>query len=207
MLKERHYPMKISLIVICLIILCFLCGFGSALTVYQNESQLIQTTDLIVYGKIVDVKSAWNAQKTHIETSADVMVNETLKNINNTIINQGSTITVSVFGGTIGNTTEWVEDTPVLIQNTDAIFFLKRMSNDTYSVVKLYYVIKGKMSDSTLPSLSTDIVAIKQEIIEIQKGNASGPGTSVTMTPKAESAYFPVIAMISIFIVFYIRRK
>lgn len=207
MSKERHYPMKISLILMCLIVFCFLCGFGNALTVYQNESQLIQTSDLIVSGKIVDMKSSWNAQKTHIETSADVLVNETLKNINTTRLTQGSTITVSVFGGTVGNTTEWVEDTPVLIQNTDAIFFLKGISNDTYSIVKLYYVIKGKMSDSTLPSLSMDVSALKQDINKMDKGNASGPQTSVTMTPKAGSACFPVIAIISIFIVFFLRRK
>ena len=81
------------------LVLCLLCGFGSALTVYQNESQLIQSSDLIVYGKIVDVNSAWNAGKTHIETTAQVLVSDTLKN-SDTITNiTGTTLAISVPGG------------------------------------------------------------------------------------------------------------
>ena len=94
--------MKKQIFLISFLLLCLLCGFGSGLTVYQNDTQLIQTSDLIVHGKIIEVKSAWNAQKTHIETTAQVLVNDTLKNDDILPIVPGSIITVMVMGGTVG---------------------------------------------------------------------------------------------------------
>ena len=82
--------MKTSSVVICIILLCFLCGFGNALMIYQNDTQLIRTSDQIVYGKIVDVKSAWNPQKTHIETTAYILVDEAFITNNNESINPGN---------------------------------------------------------------------------------------------------------------------
>lgn len=134
MLRERHYSMKISCVVICLILLCFFCGFSTALTIYANDSQLIRTSDQIVYGKIVDVKSAWNAQKTHIETTAQILVAESFIKNNNSGINTGTTIPVTVLGGSVGNTSEWVEDMPVFIPDSDAILYLKRINNEKFTV-------------------------------------------------------------------------
>ena len=194
--------MKKHMLLGTILMLCLLCGFGTALTVYQNESQLIQTSDQIVYGKIVDVKSAWNIQKTHIETTAQVLVNDTLKNSGTSIISPGSTILVTVAGGTVGNESEWVEDTPMLIKDTEAVFFLKKLTDDSYSAVKLYEVINGKIGESTSASTPNDIATFKQKITAIQNND-----TAIPTTQKAGLIYTPVIAIIGFVILFHKRRK
>ena len=129
--------MKTYSIVICFIFLSLICGFGNALMIYQNEYQLIQTSDLIVYGKIVHVKSQWNAPKTHIETTAQILVADAFKN-SDTNISSGSAVPVSVLGGTVGDVTEWVEDMPVFVPGTDAFVYLNKRSDGKYSVNGLY---------------------------------------------------------------------
>ena len=187
--------MKKQILLGCFLLLCLLCGFVTALLAYQNESQLIQTSDQIVYGKIVDVKSAWNGQKTHIETTAQILVNDSLKNNHASNISPGNTILVSVTGGTIGNYTEMVEDTPTLIKDTDAIFFLKKKDENTYSVINLYSVTNGKIGESTPSGTSNDIAAFKQKITALEQGNTQG---QTTTTQKAGMSWAPFIATIGI---------
>jgi hypothetical protein len=184
------------------LLLCVLCGFGSALTVYQNESQLIRSSDLIVYGKIVDVKSAWNAGKTHIETTGQVLVNDTLKNSDPPLIRPGGTIYITVLGGTVDNITEQVEDTPVLMVDTEAVFFLNKIRNNTYSVMNLYEVINGKIGGSSSPSAINDVAAFKQRLTAIQKND-----TAIPTTKKAGLLYAPVVAIIGFVILVHRGRK
>lgn len=190
--------MKNHILLGCVILLCLLCGFGNALMVYQNESQLIQASDQIVYGKIVDLKSAWNTQKTHIVTTAQVLVNDTLKNTGTSVISPGSIIPVSVPGGTVGNESEWVEDTPILNKDTEAVFFLKK-SNDTYSVVRLYEVINGKIGESSSSTAPNDIAAFKLKINAIEQGIP----VQTTTTPKAGMSYAPVVVLVGILFLFW----
>jgi hypothetical protein len=188
--------MKILSVVFFFILLSLLCGFGNALMIYQNESQLILTSDQIVYGKIVEVKSAWNAQNTHIETTAQVLVNDTLKNSDNSTSNSGTIISISVLGGVVGNDSEWVEDMPILINDTTAIFFLKKGSDGKNSVIKI-------ISEN-------DIAAFKQKISTVLQNNDSTttvPITAIPTTKKAGMIFAPFIAILSIVIVIQNRRK
>jgi hypothetical protein len=206
--------MKKQIFLVNFLFLCLLCGAGSALTVYQNESQLIQTSDLIVYGKIVDVKSGWNAQKTHIETIAQVLVNDTLKNNDNMTSITGNTIFISVLGGTVGNDSEWVEDMPILIKDTEAIFFLKKGSDGKYSVLKISSIINGSINGSIKnpksPLSENEIAEFKQKITAVLQYNASSttlPVTAIPTTQKAGMIYAPVLAAIGILILYQNRRK
>lgn len=202
--------MKKQIFLVNFLFLCLLCGAGSALTVYQNESQLIQTSDLIVYGKIVDVKSGWNAQKTHIETIAQVLVNDTLKNNDNMTSITGNTIFISVLGGTVGNDSEWVEDMPILIKDTEAIFFLKKGSDGKYSVLKISSIINGSIKNPKSPLSENEIAEFKQKITAVLQYNASSttlPVTAIPTTQKAGMIYAPVLAAIGILILYQNRRK
>ena len=112
---------------VCIIVMIsLLCGFGQALMVYQSDVELIRASDEIVYGRIVEVNSQWNAQKTHIETTAQILVADAFKN--DTSVSSGSTVLVTILGGTVGDVTEWVEDMPVFVTNTDAFVYLERLS-------------------------------------------------------------------------------
>jgi len=201
--------MKKQIFWVYFLFLCLLCGVGSALTVYQNESQLIQTSDLIVYGKIVEVKSGWNGQKTHIETIAQVLVNDTLKNNDNTTSISGNTILISVLGGTVGNDSEWVEDMPILIKDIAAIFFLKKGSDGKYSVLKISSIINGSIKNPKSPLSENDIAEFKQKITAVLQYNASSTTlriTSIPTTQKAGTIYAPFTAAVGILILYQNRR-
>jgi hypothetical protein len=118
--------MRTSSVVVFLFLLSLLCGFCHALMTDQNETQLILTSDQIVYGKIVDVKSAWNARNTHIETTAYILVEEAFVTNGMDTISSDTTIPVTVLGGTVGDTYEWVEDMPVFIPDTEVFVYLNR---------------------------------------------------------------------------------
>jgi hypothetical protein len=198
--------MKKQIFWVSFLLLCLLCGFGSALTLYQNETQLIQTSDLIVHGKIIEVHSAWNAQKTHIETTAQLLVNDTLKNDDILPIVPGSTISVMVMGGNVGDISEWVEDTPVLIANTEGVFFLKKIRYNTYTVTNLFGVMNGNLAESTSPVGLNDVAAFKQKIIVLEQGNASGqtidPVRGTTIPQKAGMEFASILVILGILFLF-----
>ena len=206
--------MKLSSVTICLVLLCFLCGWGNALMIYENESQLIRNSDQIVYGRIVDIKSAWNAQKTHIETTAQVLVDEAFVKSDNTSIFAGTTIPVTVLGGTVGDLSEWVEDMPVFELNSDTFIYLEKTNSGKFTVHGLYKGIHPVVSDNTgsLKDLKTSsssasaIAQFKEEINQTLRGvpvevhppglvsgslsaiaAASGPTIS-SITPSSASA-------------------
>jgi hypothetical protein len=200
--------MKKQIFLGCFLLFCLLCGCGNALNVYQNESQLILKSDLIVYGKIVDVTTAWNAQKTHIETIAQVLVNDTLKTNNNPASITGNIILISALGGTVGNESEWVEDMPILIKDTAATFFLKKEEDGKYSVLKISSPINESFKNLKSPISENDIAVYKQKIAAVLLNNTSSTTLPATpTTQKAGMIYQSVLAAIGILILYQNRRK
>jgi hypothetical protein len=199
--------MKKHIVLGCIILLVLLCGVGNARLLPQSISDLTIGSDVIIYGKIIDVQSQWNAEKTHIETNAQVLVNDTFKSSDNTSINSGSIITVTVLGGTVGNKTESVEDIPYLIKDADAIIFLKKSSSGKYSVLHLFGVTDGKIGvplDVKSPELANDVATFKQQITDIMQGKVSNltrPGILVPTTQKAPILFAPFIAVIAIILI------
>ena len=180
--------MKKCIFLGCFLLFCLLCGFGSGLTVNRNESQLILASDLIVYGKIAEVSSSWNAQKTHIETTGLVMVHETLKGNEYSAGSSGNTLSLYVLGGTVGNESEWVEDMPVLIKDTTAIFFLKKGDDGRYSVLRISSII-NQSSERPKASISENDIAEFRERIAAVLQNTTSPTTSpVTTMPTTQKA-------------------
>jgi len=198
--------MKTSSVVVFLFLLSLLCGCGQALMIYQNESQLILTSDQIVYGKIVDVKSAWNVQHTHIETTAQILVDEAFIKSDAATISSGTTIPVSVLGGTVGDTYEWVEDMPVFVPNTDVFVYLKTTNNEKYTINGLnkgiYSVSKVKSgSIKNYPSSSSvsDVQVFKERIIKTLQGipNDTNPRELFkSLSPQIASAN-PIISSVT----------
>jgi hypothetical protein len=211
---------KSNIALFCLFLFSFLCGFGNAILQSQNLSELTIGSDAIIYGKIVDVKSLWNPQKTHIVTTAQVKVNDVFYSSDKSIV-PGSTISVSVLGGTVGNDTEWVEDTPVFIPNVEVILFLKKTENENYTVYGhtpgLVTVINGtiRYSKPGTSQAGIDIDKYKQDIQSIlqnagiQKTTTTSPAPTMTTetipaTPKAPVVFAPVISVIAV--IFLLRK-
>ena len=105
---------------------------------------------------IVDVKSAWNCRNTHIETTAYILVDEAF--VKNDVSNTrpGMTIPVTVLGGTVGDTSEWVEDMPVFIPDSEAFVYLKETGSGKYTVNGLYEGVHTVNSDRQSSSSETN---------------------------------------------------
>jgi len=151
-----------------------------------------------VYGKIAEVTSTWNAQKTHIETTGQVIVHEALKSKDNSAGITGNTLIIYVLGGTVGNESEWVEDMPILINDTAAIFFLKKGDNGKYSVLRISSVINQSSGNPKSPISENDIAEFKQKIVAVLQNNTTPttlPGTAMPTTQKAGMIYAPGVAV------------
>jgi len=188
--------MKTFSVMVFLCLLSLLCGPGQAVMIYQNESQLILTSDQIIYGKIVDVNSSWNAQHTHIETTAQVYVSDILKNSGSPASTTKTILSMSVVGGTVGNDSEWVEDMPIFMNDTEAIFFVKKGIDGKNSVIRI--------------RAENDLAAYKQKISAVLQNNNSTtplPITPLPTTNKAGMTSAPLIAVLGSVILLHIRRK
>jgi hypothetical protein len=163
-----------------------------------------------VYGKIVDVTSTWNAQKTHIETTGQVIVNETLKSKDNSAGITQSTLLIYVPGGTVGNESEWVDDMPVLIKDTEAIFFLKKGDGGKYSVLRISSIINQSSGNPKSPISENDITEFKQKIATVLQNTATTttlPGTPIPTTQKAGLIYAPGMAATAIGILILLKKR
>ena len=201
--------MKKRILLGIIVLLFLLCGFGNALMVPQNRSELTLGADAIVYGKTVDVKSQWNADKTHIETTAQIMVTDVFASKDKSI-SPGNTISVTILGGTVGNDTEWVEDTPVFIPNVDLIVFLKKTDAGKYALYGLTQgiipVTNGQIGYSkpgTTQAPGNDVNSFKQEINAILQGNVGTKTTEkIPTTQQAPILFAPVITVIAAVLMF-----
>ena len=171
----RNYVSLVCIIVM----LSLLCSIGQALMIPQSDTELIRASDQIVYGKIISVKSQWNPLKTHIETTAQVLVADAFKK-SDTSVGPGSTVPVTVLGGTVGDVTEWVEDMPIFVPDTDAFVYLSKRSDGKYSVYGLYQGVHtvnnnklGKTQTTKSSSSASDVEKIKVKINKILQGTST----------------------------------
>ena len=206
---QLKISMKKHILLGCILLVFLLCGFGNALMVPPNLSELTLGADAIVYGKIVDVKSQWNADKTHIETTAQIMVNDVFASRDKSI-SPGNTISVTVRGGTVGNDTEWVENTPIFIPNVDVIVFLKKTDAGKYALYGLTQglipVINGQIGYSkpgTMQVTGNDVNSFKQDINAILQANVVTKTTeNIPTTQQAPILFAPVITVIAAVLLF-----
>jgi hypothetical protein len=79
---------------------------AEALRLKVSWGERVDLSEKIVRGEVVLVKSYWNPEKTLVYTDVKVLVDEYLKG------DGPKEITVNLPGGTVGEITQWVSDTP-----------------------------------------------------------------------------------------------
>ncbi len=113
-------------------------------------------------------------------------------------------------GGAVGNDTEWVEDMPVLLNNTEGIFFLKKGSDGKNSVLNIIPLINGKTEKPDSQLSASTLGEFKQKISAVLQGTISStplPISPVPATTKAGMIFAPVIAVIGFVILIQTRRE
>jgi hypothetical protein len=102
----NHMKMK-YLLPLALIAISFTCIMGTTV-IPPTFEQLVQQAELIFQGTVTDVRSVWEGEgaQRHIDTYVTFQIADSVKG------NAGSSYTIRMLGGTVGNETMEVTDTP-----------------------------------------------------------------------------------------------
>src|SRR2546423_3545919 len=89
--------------------------------------QLVQQAELIFQGTVTDVRSVWEGEgaQRHIDTYVTFQIGENVKG------NAGSSYTIRILGGTVGDETMEVTDTPKFKLGDSDILFVEH-NNDQF---------------------------------------------------------------------------
>lgn len=191
-------------IILLALLIGLLTATTSALMIELDTDSLANGADSIIIGTITSTSVAWNNDHTHIITTANVAINETLKGN----FKQNETIPVIIEGGTVDDVTEWVEDQPTLNQGAEVALFLEKNNQNNYTVYGLYQgviPINGQIMEKiTKGTEKSTLNAVKAQIqnsldgkkkstdLPIQSNinsiSPTGSPTITSVTPNSASA-------------------
>ena len=172
--------MKKICFILCGVVIFFLTtGFfvtqGSALVIKKSVEELTHEADSVLIGKVKDIESQWNKEKTLIYTYVTVSVTEYVKSILE--IGEPKEITVKVPGGEVGDIALKVSDTPEFREGEEVFLFLRIEKLPIFRVAGLfqgkYTIREGKVINKILEweiPLESFIGQI-QEIMKKVKGS------------------------------------
>ena len=104
---DNHKWRVLGVIIFVYVFLCFLLAIpAEALRLRTNWAKRVDLSKNIIRGEVVSLKSYWNPERTLIYTDITLLVDDHIKGDGS-----GET-TITVPGGTVGDDTHWVSDTP-----------------------------------------------------------------------------------------------
>ena len=123
---DKHKWRLLRATVLVYLFLCFLFAMPvEALRSRTNWAERVNLSEKIVRGEVISVKSYWNSERTRIYTTATILVDEHIKG------NGSREVTITVPGGTVGEDTHWVSDTPHFDVGDYAIVLIERSGHVT----------------------------------------------------------------------------
>jgi len=115
--------MKISRISFLALVALMICGSARATTVVEPTfDELVGRAEIIFQGTVTDVRSQWTGEggQRHIETYVTARVDEAIKG------EAGATYTLRILGGTVGDVTMEVTDSPKFMIGDRDILFVEK---------------------------------------------------------------------------------
>ena len=141
-LKTGRYAI---MLIICFFTVFFGAASVSALMIELNADELIDGADSIVIGKVQDMKSRWNNERTSIYTEVLISVEEVLKGKDDY-----QEITIIVPGGEVDGLIQVFSDMPNYSEGESALLFLDTLGRDP-----VFHAQGGLESASTIPLFTT----------------------------------------------------
>lgn len=130
----------------------FLTTQGSTLVVKKSIEELTYEADFILIGKVKDMESRWNKEKTLIYTYVTVSVTKYIKRILE--MKEPKEITVKILGGQVGDITLKVSDTPEFMEGEEVFLFLRLKELPIFRVAGLfqgkYTIEEGRVKNKVL---------------------------------------------------------
>lgn len=138
---------------------------SSPLVVEVTLEELVAQASHIVVGEVIEKKSQWSDDRSHIYTLVTVSVEEWVKGDS-----KGNKILIKVPGGKVGEVIEWVEDVASFRVGERVVVFLHIQEDSTFDVVGgwqgKFTVENGKIVGSDL-SLAELIYRIEDEMTKV----------------------------------------
>ena len=143
--------------------------------------QLVQQAELIFQGTVTDVKSVWEGQgaQRHIDTYVTFQVADSVKG------NAGSSYTIRMLGGTVGEETMMVTDTPKFSVGDREILFVEHNFDQFVPLVGIshgrFHVQSDKETGRDIVVNSEgepvrDLTKLGREEESVSAANAISPG-------------------------------
>lgn len=123
---------------LCLMVMCFLSSQASALMIGLSTKELTKTSEIVIVGKVVKIKSYWSEDGGAIFTKAFIRVQNVIKGK----VEQKK-IVVEYEGGEVGEVGLAVSDMPILEKGEKVILFLESKKAKNNIAIKNVYEIVG----------------------------------------------------------------
>lgn len=125
---------------------------GSTLMIKKSIEELTYEADFILTGKVQDMESRWNKEKTLIYTYVTVSVTKYIKRILE--MEEPKEITVKIPGGQVGDIILKVSDTPEFMKDEEVFLFLRLKELPIFRVAGLfqgkYTIEEGRVKNKVL---------------------------------------------------------
>jgi len=120
--------------ILSIILLIMSAGFVDNIIAQKQKSQiesLVEKSEVIVLGKVTEMRSEWNKNKSKIFTKVSIKVIENLKGSEN-----NQTIVIKQLGGEVDGVGELYSHMPKFTQDEEALIFAKRDKENNLIVTK-----------------------------------------------------------------------
>jgi len=148
------------------LVLLLYCSAAQAITVPLSLSELTGLADTVVLGTVVSNSSHWNAEHNNIYTEVLVSVVDSLKGSADK-----KTIVIIAQGGTVGEITQWVEDTATFEPGEQVGLFLEDLNSAKVSQMEL-----DSVSQISANGSAVRIIGGLQGKLSLAKDSLSGGG-------------------------------
>jgi len=108
-----------------------------AMVIKQTTEELTLGSERIVSGEVIDIKSEWNSSRTKINTFVKIRVDKNIKGKGKV-----QDVEIVVPGGTVGDVTLKVSDTPHFILKNKVVVFLE---SDESDILPKKFKVKGQL--------------------------------------------------------------
>ena len=161
-------PLLIALF-ITLIVFAY-AGDANALMLKMSFEELSSKSESIIVGKVNNIDSYWNEERTSIYTEVTISVEDNIKGE----IKQGE-ITIITPGGEVDGITQYVSDSPTFKPGEEAVLFLNELPGQSFSTQQyqsgLYQVTGSSQGKIDISDFSTSDITINEleESFETEK--------------------------------------
>ena len=171
----------------------------SALMIKISVEDLTREADVIIIGDIKEVESRWNPGRTMIYTYSTLYVEKYVKGGE-----EQKTLTIITEGGTVDDSSVWVEDVPIFTKNETVLVFLKQ---DEHGFTVVGWV-QGKyiIENENVYDISGEKTSLEDFLHRIEDTPQDVVTPAAQAIPEAPG-FGVILAVIGLLVVTMRRRK